>query len=131
MLSRRALLLFLFALVVPVFAGACGSGDDSASAGDEPTDTTEAPDDGPGGAPSGPTVVAKGVAFSPAKVEIAAGESVTWRFADKSLAHNVVGDGFKSALKRSGTYVHEFDEPGTYSYRCTVHPGMKGTVVVS
>ena len=30
-----------------------------------------------------------------------------------------------------GTFAHTFDRPGTYPYRCTVHDGMTGRVVVT
>lgn len=125
---RRTHHLVLVALVLALLTAACG-GDGSDAAADEGggrTTSTGAPS-----AAKGPTVAAKSMAFKPAKLEVAVGETVTWRFDDGSIAHNVVGDGLQSALERSGTYAHTFDEAGTYDYRCTIHPNMKGTVVVS
>ena len=132
MFSRRTHLLFLVALAVAALSGACGDGDgDGASASPNPSDTSSSTPSKPGGAAGGPTVSVKGLTFNPANLNAKAGETVTWRFEDRAVAHNVVGEGFKSALKRSGTFSHTFDEAGSYPYRCTVHPGMKGTVVVS
>jgi plastocyanin len=132
MLSRRTSLLFLLSLVLVALAGACGGGDGrGATASPKPSDTSSSVVAPAGGAAKGPIVSVKGMAFDPAKLRVKAGETVTWRFDDRAVAHNVVGDGFKSALKRSGTFSHTFAEPGSYPYRCTVHPGMKGSVVVS
>ena len=69
-------------------------------------------------------------AFEPATVRIKAGEAVGWRFVDRALMHNVVGEDFRSPLKRGGWFTHAFAEPGSYSYHCTLHPSMKGTVEV-
>lgn len=131
MLSRRTSVLFLLALVLVAFAGSCGGDGGGASASPEPSDTSSSVVEPAGGAAKGTVVSVKGMAFDPAKLRVRAGETVTWRFDDRAVAHNVVGDGFKSALKRSGTFSHTFAEPGSYPYRCTVHPGMKGSVVVS
>jgi plastocyanin len=56
---------------------------------------------------------------------------VTWRFEDGMIAHNVTGDGFASKNATSGTWTHRFDRPDEFRYRCTVHAGMDGRVVVS
>ncbi|HTZ41834.1 MAG TPA: plastocyanin/azurin family copper-binding protein [Candidatus Omnitrophota bacterium] len=29
-----------------------------------------------------------------------------------------------------GTYSHTFAAAGTYSYHCSIHPSMKGTIIV-
>jgi plastocyanin len=79
------------------------------------------------------TVVLQDIAFKPEQLGVKAGETVTWRFEDRGIPHNVVADdgSFKSDLKDSGTFQHTFDEAGTFGYRCTVHPGMNGSVKVS
>jgi plastocyanin len=77
-------------------------------------------------------VVAKDISFSPAAVEVRAGTEVTWSFQDGQVPHNVHGDGWGSGdPQRSGTFRHTFDQPGTYTYACTVHPQMTGRVVVT
>ncbi|HEX4978499.1 MAG TPA: plastocyanin/azurin family copper-binding protein [Acidimicrobiales bacterium] len=112
--SRRSTLLGIAAIAAALL-GACGDEEE-----------TVAP-----AAPGQATVVVDDLRFQPKKIEIAAGETVTWRFQDGGVAHDVVGEGFKSEVEKSGTYRFTFDEPGTYDYKCTIHPGMKGTVVVS
>ena len=76
-------------------------------------------------------VVAKDNRFDPVAVEVPAGTSVTWSFQDGGTPHDVTGEGWKSGEPQSdGTFTHTFDQPGTYGYRCTLHGGMDGRVVV-
>ncbi len=75
-----------------------------------------------------------GFAFSPASITVKAGTTVTWTNNDP-FTHNVVGDsapsGFGSSNFGNGqTYSFTFDTPGTYTYLCSIHPQMTGTVVV-
>ena len=68
--------------------------------------------------------------FSPAAITVNVGESVTWVNAGDE-PHNAVGDGFSTALLSPGKSASEsFSSAGTFSYICTVHPQMKGTVKV-
>lgn len=82
-------------------------------------------------AASGRSVSTKGIRFSPSTVTIRRGQTVTWKFDDGSTPHNVVAAHFRSSPTRnSGTYTVRFTRAGTYSYVCTIHPGMRGKVVV-
>jgi plastocyanin len=77
-------------------------------------------------------VVAKDNRFDPVAVEVPAGTTVTWRFEDGGTPHDVTGEGWKSGEPQSdGSFTHTFDQPGTYGYRCTLHGGMDGRVVVT
>ena len=71
--------------------------------------------------------------FEPAELTIDAGERVTFANRDVSV-HDVVGDGFRSARTDPGR-----DAPvtgaeslgaGRYEFVCSLHGGMKGTLVV-
>jgi plastocyanin len=75
-------------------------------------------------------VVARDLAFVPPAVQVPAGTTVTWRFDDARVPHNVQGDGFKSEILTKGSFQHRFDRPGSYAYVCTLHAGMTGRVVV-
>lgn len=67
--------------------------------------------------------------YSPASVTIGRGGTVTWRFVGGS--HNVVGKKWGSRkLRTGGKWKHRFRRKGTFSYLCTVHPFMKGSVKV-
>jgi len=70
--------------------------------------------------------------FTPDTVRIAAGSAVTWTNNDVT-PHTVTNtDGlFKSnTLFPGDTYVHMFIAKGTYTYTCTIHPNMNGTIIV-
>lgn len=67
--------------------------------------------------------------FEPAAVKVAAGDTVTWEWRGDN-DHNVAGDAFESPTQRDGTFRQRFDAPGTYAYHCTLHAGMRGTIVV-
>ncbi len=79
------------------------------------------------------SVTVANMAFSPAAVTVAVGETVTWTFTD-STAHTTTSDqGFwDSGTKlNGGTYSRAFTSAGTFPYHCTIHSHMRGTVRVS
>ena len=72
-------------------------------------------------------------AFMPATIEVAADQDVVWKNHDPA-DHTVTGqDGaFDSGtMRQGGTFRTSFDSQGEYRYICALHPGMKGTVVVT
>lgn len=80
--------------------------------------------------PSSAAVLLQNFSFAPATVTIAAGGEVTWTNRD-SINHTVTGDDWGSELfGKDGIFTKKFDAPGTYSYHCTPHPNMTGTVIV-
>ena len=79
---------------------------------------------------AGAVVDMKNIAFNPKTVTIKAGQTVAWKFDDGSIVHDVVGEGFRSADKSSGVFVHTFAKAGDYKYQCVIHSGMSGDVTV-
>jgi plastocyanin len=77
------------------------------------------------------TVEAKHLKFGPPAIEVAPGTEVTWRFDDGSVPHDVKGDGFASKIQSRGTFSHRFTQAGEFRYKCTLHAGMEGRVVVT
>jgi plastocyanin len=72
-------------------------------------------------------------AFGPQELAVAAGTTVTWTNEDWAPHTATAEDGsFDSGrLDQGASFEHTFDEPGTFAYFCTFHPGMMGSVVVS
>lgn len=79
------------------------------------------------------TVDIKNFAFVPATLTVPAGTRVVWTNRDDE-AHLVASTNgaFKAspAMDTNDTFAMVFDKPGTYAYFCTIHPMMRGTVVV-
>ena len=79
---------------------------------------------------SAATVSMRDFSFAPASVTVNVGESVTW-VNNGQAPHNAVGDGVSTPLLQSGESDSQtFSSAGTFSYICTIHPQMKGTVTV-
>lgn len=74
-----------------------------------------------------------GMQFQPALVTIKAGTSVEWKNMS-NMPHTVVSSDGKSLassqMMNGGTFKHTFKEKGTYTYNCSIHPSMKGQIVV-
>jgi len=61
---------------------------------------------------------------------VKAGSTVTWTNMDEE-PHTVVSGQFRSnALDTKDSFSFKFDKPGTYSFVCTIHPQMVGTIIV-
>lgn len=97
------------------------------------TAPTSAPAPTPAPAPGGGTihhVTIKNFAFTPQEITIKVGDTVTWTHQD-SVPHTTTGNIWDSGhLGQGKTYSKTFDKAGTYDYICTIHPSMKGKVIV-
>ena len=70
--------------------------------------------------------------FEPARLVVKAGTTVTWTNRD-DIPHTVAATDrlFKSkAMDTDESYSFTFSTPGEYSYFCSLHPHMTGTIVV-
>jgi amicyanin len=80
------------------------------------------------------SITIKDYSYSPATITVKVGTKVTWTNQD-AVGHTVTADsgtGPDSQLIDQGqSYSFTFDKAGTYTYHCTPHPYMKGTVVVT
>ena len=72
--------------------------------------------------------------FTPESVTVAVGTTVTWENVQPGSIHtsNSDDDLWKSgSLNEGDEFSFTFDEAGTFTYFCSIHPDiMKGTVVV-
>lgn len=77
-------------------------------------------------------VTIENFAFVPARLTVTAGASVTWINRDET-PHTVVSNDKtirSGALDTGDQFQYRFATPGTYSYHCSLHPQMTGTIIV-
>lgn len=122
-------------------AGEGGASEERVTPAEEPVATAEEPvAPNPEETPELPIgdgetieVVIEDNAFNPATVNISTGDTVRWTNLD-STTHTVTGTGtsfVSENLNQGDSYEFLFTDPGTYEYYCSIHPSMKGTVVVT
>ncbi len=77
------------------------------------------------------TVEIRNFEFTPRELTVAVGARITWTNHD-SAPHTATakGEWDTGTLDESESATLTFDKPGTYSYLCTIHPSMKGTLTV-
>ena len=79
------------------------------------------------------TVEIKDFAFNPQTITVKSGEKITWINRDEE-PHTVVSveKQFKksTALDTDQEFTVTAGAPGTYTYFCSVHPKMTGTIIV-
>jgi plastocyanin len=105
------------------FAAACGS-----SSSTSPTSSTQSAD---------VTITIQGnrgnQSFAPEPATMRAGQTVAWRNAD-SVTHNATQDANRFATSNLGAGATSspitMSTAGTFTYHCTIHPGMVGTITV-
>jgi len=83
-------------------------------------------------APAGAKVSITNFKFDPAVLTVKAGTTVVWTNNDV-VAHTVTFTDVANSpvLGRGDTFSRTFSAAGTYSYICSIHPFMHGTVVVT
>lgn len=88
---------------------------------------------GGGGGGTGNQVTIANFAFSPSSLTIAKGTTVTWKNND-SVTHTATADGgsFNTGNIAAGATSGgvTFNTSGTFTYHCSIHTTMHGTIVV-
>lgn len=79
-------------------------------------------------------VIIKNHAFNPADLSVKVGEKVNWVNEDDDT-HTVTSlseeEKFDSGnIDPKGTYAHTFSKAGEFDYYCSIHPNMKGKIIV-
>jgi len=78
------------------------------------------------------SVQIKGFAYNPTTITVPKGTTVTWTQLDSGVQHTVTGSDFDSGNLNAGdTFSWTFNKVGNFSYSCSNHPNMIGTVVVT
>ena len=114
MRTKRTVGALLALLVLSVGLVACGSDDGDKATAEENE------------------VYAKDLAFSPATLKVDAGATVTFENQDGTAHTFTADDGSFDAgtVQPDEEATHTFDEAGSFSYHCEIHPSMKGTIDV-
>jgi len=77
----------------------------------------------------------KNMMFTPSQITVAKGGTVTWTNND-TTTHTVtddlsnVGGPASGDIAPGGTYSFTFNKSGSFQYHCSIHPSMRGTIVV-
>ena len=93
--------------------------------------TTVAPTTTTTVAPSGPagTVTTSGLAFTPTTLSISVGQSVAFVV---NASHDVTWQNGAAGRGATGApYSRTFSNAGSYTFYCSIHPSMTGTITVS
>jgi len=71
--------------------------------------------------------------FSPDQMTVAPGTTVTWVNDGQQPHTSTADDGTwdSGTLQPGDDYSFTFDQPGTYTYHCSIHPDMTATITVS
>ena len=78
------------------------------------------------------SVTIENFTYTPSNIKVKVGETITWTNKD-SMRHDAAADdgSWKVELMGQGESQQiKFEKPGTYTYHCSPHPWMKGTIVV-
>lgn len=136
---RRRISFVIAVATAAIVLAACGGGDDDGAAAAADTETTAGTD--------AESVSIRLVAFMPEELTIDAGQTVTWVQEDAGR-HTVTSGTVETAATGSATpspdgtfasgdlatdeeFSFAFEEAGTYSYFCELHPAtMRGEITV-
>lgn len=87
------------------------------------------------GAPAVMVTATSADQFNPGKSTAKVGQVVQWTVAQDSVPHNITWDSDQSinspqSVGPGQTWQVKFSVAGTYTYHCTIHPGMDGQITV-
>ena len=117
------LILFFSTLIA---TNSCSKSSDGTPSTTTTTTTT------PGSSPGTNEVWMQNLTFMPATKTVAVGTTVIWTNKDSDTHDVTSSTGLfqSSSLGLGGTFSYQFNTAGTYTYRCTFHSGMTGTIIV-
>jgi plastocyanin len=137
MIRRTRIVVMTLAAVGATGLAACGNGapETSSSGGGGGGCTAGTAGTSAGGTAATKVSATDQLQFAPATGTAKVGTVVEWSNTG-SVLHNITFDGSASCLSDSafqpgGTWQVKFTAAGTYTYHCTIHPGMDGKLTVS
>ena len=116
-------------------------GDDSGAINPANTPPVTTPDDGSGAINpvtaksvmpenNSSAVNIKSFSFNPSVITIKKGATITWTN-DDSAPHTIKSAAFSSdTLSQGQNFSFTFNQAGTFSYFCSIHPAMTGRIIV-
>ncbi len=115
---------------------ACGNGPPAGSSGSGSAPTIGLGKPSGLGTPAVTVTATSADQFNPGKSTAKVGQVVQWTVAPDSVPHNVTWDTDQSinsppSIGPGQTWQVKFTTAGTYTYHCTIHPGMDGKITVS
>lgn len=112
--------------LISLLLAACGGAQAATQPASQPATT-------PSLSASEARVTIQGFAFDPAELTVKVGTTVTWTNQD-GTTHTITSDDAvwdSGRVSPGGTYIRVFDKVGSFSYHCSIHTSMKGTIVVT
>ena len=76
-------------------------------------------------------IIIDNFAFNPLELTISSGTTITWKN-NHNVNHIIVSQNlFESkTLKKGDEFAFTFNTPGEYNYYCSIHPSMRGRIIV-
>jgi plastocyanin len=132
---RRTRTILILVAVAAVLAAGCAGGDeDKGEAAVAPAAASSTSRGSASGDADTDDVRIADFAFVPRTVRAKVGQKVKWEHQDAGVTHTVAAldRAFRSGdLEEGEEFSHVFPAAGTFAYRCSIHPDMRGTVKVS
>ncbi len=137
---RWLLAVLLAGLALSVMVGCVGAYGSTPAAKPSVSAEPAIPTKQPATAPTGSSVPSSGevdvliqdFGFSPGTQTVSLGTTIRWTQKD-AASHTVTSDKgvFESGSMSQGkVFTHTFSVAGTFEYHCSIHPSMKGMIVV-
>ncbi len=134
---RMRSLAVIFGVGAALATAGCGNGNPSASAGagggaSAVTAAATLP-----GTPVATIDATSALKFEPDTTTAKVGDVILFKNTSSGIPHNVTFDDASASsatsatLQFGDTWSVKFSTAGTYTYNCTFHPGMKGTLTIS
>lgn len=123
---KNKILIFSLLFFLVLIVSACGSKNKQTAPIVTPSSSESSSDE----APAISKVTVSNFAFDPAVLKVKKGTMVTWVNND-SAPHTIKSAFFTSdSLNKGQSFSFTFNNIGNFDYLCSIHPTMKGLIIV-